>query len=88
MISCRSSRITVTDEINATPNLTPMLDVIFMLLVFFLLTANRVEQVLMIDLPEPGSEQAAALVQQETITLILYPDSEHWSVNNSEFYDW
>ncbi len=88
MISSSSSRLMASDEIRSSPDLTPMLDVIFMLLVFFMLTANRVEQALTIDLPEKGSEQATPLEQQETITLTLFPEPDHWGVNNSEFYDW
>ncbi len=88
MISSTSSRISESEEKILAPDLTPMLDLIFMLLIFFMLTANPVKQILTIDLPEKGSEQVASTEQHETITVILYPEPNHWGVNNNEYYDW
>lgn len=70
------------------PDLTAMLDVIFMLLVFFILTANSVERSLEINLPEKGAKQARPVKNKEAITLTLFPEDEQWIVEGQTLDDW
>jgi len=52
------------------PSLTPLIDIVFLLLVFFMLTAHFVkDQVLDITLPEAGS--ARTLENEEALEIVL-----------------
>jgi len=73
---------------HSAPDLTPVLDVIFMLLVFFMLTANPVEHVFTIDLPKLENDQIESINQQKNITLTIFPEAEHWEINGKTLYDW
>jgi biopolymer transport protein ExbD len=76
------------DMIDMLPDLTPMMDVFFMLLVFFLLTANSVEHVLELDLPREGAEQAVPLDTVEPIVLTLNAQAPYWRVDDQTLQDW
>jgi biopolymer transport protein ExbD len=71
-----------------TIDLTPLLDIMFLLLIFFVLTANSVQQALQLDLPEEGSEQAAPLEQKAAITLALYKSGPAWGIDEQRFDQW
>jgi len=72
-----------------TLDLTALLDVLFMLLVFFLLTANSQERALNIDLPWQGASQAQPLANEKKITLTLHSGEEAaWEVNGVRLGDW
>lgn len=64
------------------PDMTALLDVIFILLVFMMLTANVAPQLLEIDLPEAvaGSD----MVQPEAITLGISEQAEY-SIDQQRF---
>ena len=70
------------------PDLTAMLDVIFLLLVFSVLTAHSVEHALELDLPEKGADQATAVTDQNTITLTLFADEKRWAVEGHVLDRW
>ncbi len=70
------------------PDLTALLDVIFLLLVFFILTANSVEHTLELDLPEQGADQAKPVENPETITLSLFVDENRWAIEGRELDRW
>lgn len=70
------------------PDLTALLDVIFLLLVFFILTANSVEHTLEIDLPKQGADQAKPVKNPETITLSLFADENRWAVEGQTLENW
>lgn len=76
------------DVIDMLPDLTPMMDVFFMLLVFFLLTANSVEHALELDLPREGAEQARPLAVAEPIVLTLNAQAPYWRVGAQVMQDW
>lgn len=52
------------------PNLTPLIDIVFLLLIFFMLTSHFVrDEVLTIDLPEADSGTALAEPQQVEVII-------------------
>ena len=62
------------------PNLTPLIDIVFLLLVFFMLTSHFVrDEVLNIDLPEADS--GTALDQPDQIE-ILITEAGEYSINS------
>ena len=56
---------------NVVLNLTPLIDIVFLLLVFFMLTAHFIEdQALVVDLPDANNAPAAAEYEQIVIVTI------------------
>lgn len=55
------------------PDLTPMLDVIFILLIFFILTANGSFRALDLALPQKGAELAPVMKEQKHLVLEINP---------------
>ncbi|SDT87050.1 ExbD/TolR family protein [Halopseudomonas salegens] len=69
-------------------DLTPLLDVIFIVLVFFLLTAQT--PLLQVPLQLPSSEDSASAAPDNTIPreqLMLYADGR-WQLGEREFAHW
>lgn len=56
------------------PDLTPMLDILFILLVFFMLTAGAVFQSLDVTLPASVSDDLPLTQEPEQVTLEIKPD--------------
>jgi biopolymer transport protein ExbD len=71
-----------------SPDLLPLLDILFMLIVFFLLTANSVEQVLELDLPTEGADQATSIVDEQPIMLHLFSGNARWKIGDQAFNRW
>ncbi len=70
------------------PDMTALLDVIFILLIFLLLTANVAPRALEVALPEEGSETSQLLTVAEPITITLFEDADHWAIDKQEFRNW
>ncbi len=67
------------------PDLTPLLDVMFMLIVFFILTANAVPYALDINLPEDSENVAKMLEDPNLLSITLLPDGAGWRINDSHY---
>lgn len=68
---------------DAEINLTPLIDVVFMLIVFLLLTASAAQYVITVDTPDVDSAVATA-----SIGLVLYPPehpNDPWVFNSQPF---
>lgn len=65
------------------PDLTPLLDVMFMLIVFFLLTANAVPYALDVNLPEDAEEVTQAVEDPDMLSVTLLPSDDGWKVNDT-----
>lgn len=70
------------------PDMTALLDVIFILLVFFLLTANATPQALTVSLPTDTLGQTQAIEVNQSITITLFADEQRWGVNHQSFDSW
>ena len=68
-------------------DLTPMIDILFIVLVFFILTANPLEHALRVDLPSKGADQAKVLTVNKSIQITLFSDTK-WGLNEQTFTDW
>ncbi|MCG9595964.1 biopolymer transporter ExbD [Vibrio sp. Isolate25] len=70
-----------------TPDLTPLLDIIFIVMVFLMLTAAVKLDSLEVDLPTTDS-QAVAEVDTKSITVNLLANEPYWAINGKEYIDW
>lgn len=71
-----------------TPDITPLLDIIFIVLVFLLLTANIPLQSLEVDLPKTDSEALGALTDTKSMTINMLTGTPAWALNGKEYEDW
>lgn len=69
-------------------DLTPLLDIIFIVLVFLLLTANVRIQSMDITLPEVADSTQPAQTVSESLTLHLFADAPYWALGEQKFTDW
>ena len=69
-------------------DLTPMLDVLFILIVFFVLTANSAQLVLDLTLPSDQTTAAKTLDRQKKVVLGLLPEGEAWNLDGKRYEDW
>lgn len=69
-------------------DLTSLVDVIFILMVFFLLTTNSVEHALTLDLPTDDADQATPVTTPDPIILTLFAGAPRWQINQQPFQDW
>lgn len=70
------------------PDMTALLDVIFILLVFLLLTANVAPKVLPIDLPAKGGAEAKPLNLTDHVSISISEIDDHWGLNGDEYSGW
>ncbi|EGR3403406.1 biopolymer transporter ExbD [Vibrio parahaemolyticus] len=70
-----------------TPDLTPLLDIIFIVMVFLMLTAAVKLDSLDVALPSADS-QAVAEVDKQSITVNILKDEPYWAINGQTYIDW
>jgi len=69
------------------PDLTPLLDVMFMLIVFFILTANAVPYALDVNLPEDSENVSQAVEDPDMLSVTLLPSEDGWKINDQTYDD-
>ena len=67
------------------PDLTPLLDVMFMLIVFFILTANAVPYALDVNLPQDVEEVVKSVEDPDMLTITLLPGVGGWKINDTSY---
>ncbi|NOH69121.1 ExbD/TolR family protein [Vibrio rotiferianus] len=70
-----------------TPDLTPLLDIIFIVMVFLMLTAAVKLDSLDVNLPSTDS-QAVAEVDKQSVTVNILKEEPHWAINGKAYIDW
>ncbi|EKO3820708.1 biopolymer transporter ExbD [Vibrio harveyi] len=75
------------DSHGLTPDLTPLLDIIFIVMVFLMLTAAVKLDSLDVNLPSTDS-QAVAEVDKQSITVNILKEEPHWAINGKAYIDW
>ncbi|MCG0018047.1 ExbD/TolR family protein [Vibrio parahaemolyticus] len=70
-----------------TPDLTPLLDIIFIVMVFLMLTAAVKLDSLDVALPSTDS-QAVAEFDKQSITVNILKDEPYWAINGQTYIDW
>lgn len=69
-------------------DLTPMLDVLFILLVFFVLTANSAQLALDVTLPSDKTTTAKPLPQPKRVVVAILSEDGAWQVDDKKFDSW
>ncbi|NIY82955.1 ExbD/TolR family protein [Vibrio hepatarius] len=74
-------------QFGLTPDLTPLLDIIFIVMVFLMLTAAVKLDSLEVDLPTTDS-QAVSEVDTKSLTVNILASEPHWAIDSKEYLDW
>lgn len=69
-------------------DLTPLIDVVFIILVFLMLTANVQTLSLPVNLPPATSQEASVPNEPKTVTVSILQDGKPWALEEQRFDDW
>ncbi|CAH7127430.1 Biopolymer transport protein exbD1 [Vibrio chagasii] len=69
------------------PDLTPLLDIIFIVMVFLLLTASVKLESLEVDLPSSDVKNVSE-VHKDSISVNILDHEPYWAINGKEYIDW
>ncbi|MGF1750141.1 MULTISPECIES: ExbD/TolR family protein [Vibrio] len=69
------------------PDLTPLLDIIFIVMVFLMLTASVRLESLNVELPATDSN-AVSEVANQSLTVNILADAPYWALNTKQYIDW
>lgn len=89
MIELSTDHTSETDSL--LPDLTPMLDVLFILLVFLILTANSANFSIEVDLPQPQETVLKQVSSSAIIITLRNPKDDQtslWELDGSSFQNW
>lgn len=67
------------------PDLTPLLDVMFMLIVFFILTSNAVPYALDVNLPSDAEQVVEAIEDPKVLSITLRNGENAWAINDAPY---
>lgn len=73
---------------NTTLELTPLIDIIFIVVVFLLLTANTQLLSLPVDIPTSDSSAQAANIFKQNTVITLQATTPIWGINEQQFDHW
>ncbi len=79
--------ITPPQEANVLPDLTSMLDILFIVMVFLLLIVNIPIQSVEIAVPKTAEQQVLASTTAPPITINIVPNSPYWALNGKSYID-
>ena len=66
-------------------DLTPLIDIIFIVLVFLLLTANTQLLTLPVDVPKEADSELTGLSQEQHLSITILTEAPHWALNGQPF---
>lgn len=78
---------TKPNDLGLTPDLTPLLDIMFIVMVFLLLTASVRLESLEVVLPTTDSPVVNE-VDKESITINLLATEPYWAIDGKPYLDW
>lgn len=70
------------------PDLTPLLDIIFIVMVFLLMSVGVHLQTLEIEVPSTDNSSALDTPPPETLTLSLAAEPPYWAINADSYASW
>mgnify|MGYP002152057817 CR=1 FL=1 len=82
-----------TAKLSNDPELTPLIDIVFIVIVFLLLTANVQILSLPVDIPDTDSQLSIAQPEEQSLTVAIRSTPPYWelSINefgNNQYQDW
>lgn len=77
-----------TQTFSTSLELTPLIDIIFIVVVFLLLTANTQLLSLPVEIPDNDSNAETATVSDQTTLITLQATHPLWGINEQQFDDW
>ena len=75
-------------ELSTTLELTPLIDIIFIVGVFLLLTANSRLLSLPVDIPTSDDAVTSEPSDQQTLTLSIFKTTPVWAIEQERFEHW
>jgi len=87
MISADLSNDSSDTTSEMTLDMTPLIDIIFIILVFLILTANSQLLSLPIEVPTSPDQELTAVAQEKTITINVMPSAPFWAIDGQTFED-
>lgn len=72
----------------ARPDLTPLLDIIFIMMVFLMLTANVAVHTLNIDIPKTEQNEVLSQPDKEVISLGILAADMPWAIDGKPVSSW
>ncbi|USD38877.1 biopolymer transporter ExbD [Ferrimonas sp. SCSIO 43195] len=76
------------DSAGASVDLTPLIDIIFIVLVFLLLTANTRLLALPVDVPEQAESALGPVSEDNTLAVNVLAADPHYALNQTPYRDW
>ena len=77
----------VEQELDVGVDMTALIDIIFIMLVFFMLTANVRLQALPVDVPTHGGDSTQTITQADNISINVMADSPYWALDGERLDD-
>ncbi|WP_261817715.1 ExbD/TolR family protein [Vibrio gallicus] len=81
------SQSTLFDE-EFKPDLTPLLDIIFIVMVFLLLTANISIKTMDVTIPQTDDSQVLSSQDKSAITVNILASEPKWAIDGKPYQDW
>ena len=84
-------RINTDEETGASlsmADLTPLIDVVFIVLVFLMFTANVQTLSLPVNLPSATDQQASATIAPKTVTVSILQEGKPWAIEEQRYDQW
>jgi len=75
-------------ELSTSLELTPLIDIIFIVVVFLLLTANTRLLSLPVDVPSSEDTVESNQADNDALTLSVFRDSPVWAIEQERFDNW
>lgn len=85
MIQVSSS---VSDSEIPSLELTPLIDIVFIVIVFLLITANAPLLKLPVNIPDATENPSADVISDETLVITVASDENRWALGEDIYEDW
>ncbi|GLQ30336.1 ExbD/TolR family protein [Litoribrevibacter albus] len=85
MIQASSS---VSDNEVPSLELTPLIDIVFIVIVFLLITANAPLLKLPVQIPEATENPSADVISEETLVITVASDENRWALGEDTYEEW
>ena len=76
------------DESSFVPDLTPLLDIIFIVMVFLLLTANIQIQTMEVAIPQTEESKVLSPADKDMLAITVLAGEASWALQGTPYPDW